>query len=84
MASVMDREQVTARVSGALLRSSREIARKRGVSLNALVQEGLTMIVNKEREKALYDSFTLLGQDTQGSSVEFAFDAQSEVVLNGD
>jgi len=78
------REQVSIRLPRGLYQRSREIAAKRGTSMNALVQEGLQMIVRNEQEKALYDSFTLLGKDAQEASVDFAFEAQSEVVLSGD
>ena len=78
------REQVSIRLPRGLYQNSRKIAAERGISVNALVQEGLQMIVKNEQERALYDSFTLLGKDADEASVDYAFDAQSEVVLSGD
>ena len=83
-ANAKDREQISIRVPRDLYIYSREIAEKRGVSLNELVQTGLSMIVRDEKQKELYDSFTLLGQDAEEANVDFAFDAQAEVVLRGD
>lgn len=85
MASGMkDREQISIRVPLELYQSTRDIASKRGVSINALVQEGLSMIVQAEQKKILFDSFTLLGQDLREADVNHAFDAQAEVALNAD
>ena len=47
---------------------------------------GMTNIANKAdeeaKEKELHDAFTELGSDPELSDVEFAFQAQAEVVLH--
>ncbi|MGE0493831.1 MAG: hypothetical protein AB7S38_31775 [Vulcanimicrobiota bacterium] len=40
--------------------------------------ESLVFRLEREREEKLYDSFTLLGQDNEDVSVDFALAAQRE------
>jgi hypothetical protein len=54
------------------------------MSVNALVQEGLTVLLKREEYARLYDAFGELGKDAQESDVEFASDAQWEVVSRGE
>lgn len=56
-------------------------AKARNVSFNLLTQEGLMKILADERERELYDAFTLVGQDVKESNVEYAIHAQAEVML---
>jgi len=83
MPSAPPQKTFTVRVPGDLYESSRNVAKRRGMSVNALVQESLARLVQEEEDAAFYDSFTLLGQDAEESSVEFAVAAQSEVVNGG-
>ena len=57
-----------------------EIAKRRQISLNALVQEGLNAIMKTEEYTRLYEAFGELGEDEEESDVEFATYAQWEVV----
>ncbi|MFI5384557.1 MAG: Arc family DNA-binding protein [Fimbriimonadales bacterium] len=52
-------------------------------SMNNLIVESVKTTLKEREYKALYDSYTLLGRDAQEASVEYAFEAQSEVVLGG-
>jgi len=72
---------MTVRLPLHLYRAGREFARRRRISLNRLVQESLQAAIEAEEERQLYDEFTLLGQDTEECDVEYAFQAQREVVI---
>jgi hypothetical protein len=71
---------LTVRLPIELYEASSEIAHRRQISLNALVQEALATIRAAEEEARLYDEFSLLGEDPEEASVEFAIHAQYEVV----
>ncbi len=75
---------MTIRLPQALYRAGREMAKRRRVSLNRLVQESLQATIKTEEEQRLYDAFTLVGQDAEESSVEYAVAAQLEVLEKDD
>jgi hypothetical protein len=75
---------MTIRLPQALYKAGREMAKRRRMSLNRLVQESLQATIRTEEEQRLYDAFTLVGQDTAESSVEFAIAAQLEVLERDD
>ena len=72
---------MTVRLPLDLYRASREMAKKHRVSLNQLLQESLRARLRAEEEQALYDAFTRVGTDVEDASVDYAFEAQREVVL---
>lgn len=55
----------------------KEIARERHTSFTAFVQGVLADVLKKEEQKALYDAFSLAGED---GDLEFAAAAQREVI----
>lgn len=55
----------------------KEIARERHTSFTAFVQGVLADVLKKEEQKALYDAFSLAGEE---ADVDFAASAQEEVV----
>ncbi len=55
----------------------KEIARERHTSFTAFVQGVLADVLKKEEQKALYDAFSLAGEE---ADVDFASYAQEEVV----
>jgi hypothetical protein len=58
-----------------------EIAKRRRVSLNALIQESLSTIIMQAKDYSrLYEAFGQLGEDAEESEVEFAAYAQWEVI----
>lgn len=71
---------LTVRLPEDLYLTTTLIAQKRGVSLNGLVQEGLARLIREEKAIELYEAFSLVGEDAEESSVEFAVAAQLEVV----
>lgn len=72
---------VTIRLPENIYRESVKAAKAKNVSFNSLTQEGLLKILREQREKDLYDAFTLVGQDSEESDVEYAIHAQAEVML---
>jgi predicted transcriptional regulator len=60
--------------------NSSKIARRRRVSMNRLVQEGLESLLKQEEGQRLYDAFGQVGADQEESEVEFALPAQREVI----
>ena len=72
---------ISVRLPEELHRKSREAAKRRNLSLNALVQESLAAVIQAEEERLFYESFTLLGQDAEMCAVEYALLAQREVML---
>lgn len=76
----MATKALTLRLPPPLYESSHQIAQERHISLNALIQESLQATVRAEQQRRLYADFTALGEDTEGSTVEYAIAAQHEVV----
>jgi hypothetical protein len=75
---------LTVRLPLDLYQASSEVAKRRHISLNALVQEGLNAVMQAEDYTRLYEAFGQLGDDAEESDVEFAAHAQWEVVRHGD
>ncbi len=72
---------LTIRLPEELYRAGAETAKRRKVSLNRLVQESLETALRAEEDRQLYEEFTRLGRDKELTDVEYAFEAQREVVL---
>lgn len=52
-----------------------------GQSVTAFVQDAIARKLREEDAAALFDAFTLVGEDTAEVNVEFARDAQWETML---
>lgn len=74
---------LTVRLPDDLYETARAVARRREVSLNALVQQGLEALARQEQDAHLYEAFGLLGEDAAEADVEFAQPAQREVLARG-
>ena len=70
----------TLRLEEELYARVKEVARTRHLSFTAFVQGVLAEALKREEQKALYDAFTLAGEDGEGADVDFALSAQREVV----
>lgn len=75
---------LTVRMPTGLYEASAAMAKRRKVSLNALVQQGLSGLLKTEEYARLYEAFGELGEDTEESDVEFAAHAQWEVASRGE
>ena len=69
------------RIPETLYIEAHRVAQSRNLSINSLVSEALMGVVNQAHDRELYEAATLLGLDAEMSSVDFAFDAQAEVIL---
>ena len=78
------RKALTVRLSPELYRSVAQIAKRRRLPLNRLVQEGLEALARAEEQRRLYDAFSLIAEDVAETDVEFAWEAQKEVVTRDD
>ena len=52
-----------------------------GQSVTSFVQEAVARKLHEEDAAALFDAFTLVGEDVEETNVEFACDAQRETAL---
>jgi len=80
MATRTKTKALTVRLPMDMYEASSEIARRRQVSMNELVQESLRAALKAEERRMLYDAFTELGQHPEECDVEWAFEAFREVV----
>jgi len=59
----------------------KEVARFSGQSVTAFVQDAVARKLREKDAAAFFDAFTLVGEDTAETNVEFACDAQREAAL---
>ncbi|PIP07126.1 MAG: hypothetical protein COX51_07285 [Syntrophobacteraceae bacterium CG23_combo_of_CG06-09_8_20_14_all_50_8] len=71
----------TLRFDTAFYERVKAVSARRGRSVTAFVQEAVARKLNEEDAASLFQAFTLVGEDLEESSVEFACDAQRAAVL---
>ncbi|NLA90809.1 MAG: hypothetical protein GX843_04095 [Synergistaceae bacterium] len=71
---------VTLRISDDLHRECKRISRRKKISMNAFLAEGVMRMVEEEKRAMLYDAFT---EAAAGGSAEFAVSAQREILDDG-
>ena len=59
----------------------KKVCRREGRSVTGFVNEAVAKTLAEEEAAALFQAFTIVGEDVHETSVEFAQDAQREVVL---
>ena len=57
------------------------VSERGGQSVTSFVQEAVARKLREEDAAALFDAFTLVGEDSEETNVEFACDAQREAAL---
>jgi predicted DNA-binding protein len=57
------------------------VSAREGRSVTSFIQEAVSKKLSDEDVVALYNAFTLVGEDIQEASVDFAQDAQREAAL---
>ncbi|HLV78725.1 MAG TPA: hypothetical protein VKT32_00545 [Chthonomonadaceae bacterium] len=72
------------RIAEDIYREAEQIARRRNISFNALVQEALKKEIEAAQDREMYEAATLLGQDAEMCDVDYAFAAQAEVALSNE
>ena len=75
-----DVKNLTVRLSAEEYSHAKLMAEEQSVSLNQLIKEGLKLLEVTASQKKLFDDFTALGDDYEDNDVEFATEAQAEVV----
>jgi len=71
----------TVRMAPEIYEAFTELASKRCMSLNALIQDCLASAIKVEEDREMYNAAEILSLDIEECSVEYAFAAQSEVAL---
>lgn len=74
--------QLTVRLSSQTLKTAKQVARARGLTVNALIRQLLLDLQREEDERVLVAAYEKLGSDPD-SSVEFAAREQARVVRRG-
>jgi hypothetical protein len=72
---------LTVRLPDQVYRAARNMADRRGISINRLVQEALVEKAEKSVEERLSQAYDLLAQDSAESDVESIFAVQVEALL---
>jgi hypothetical protein len=72
---------LTLRFEPELYRRVKMACQRRGGSVTAFVQEAVARKLAEEDAALLVEAFTLVGEDAHQANIEFAQDAQREVVL---
>ena len=75
---------LTLRLSPELYSAAQTVARRRAISLNALLQRSLMLLLSAEEERTRFEEYTQLGQNPETCEVEYAVHAQAEVMLHAD
>ena len=75
---------MTVRLPLDLYRASARIAKHKQVSLSGLVRQSLEATLESERRAELYEAFGRVAASPDESDIDFAFEAQAEVVRDGE
>ena len=71
----------TLRFDPMLYERVKTVSERGGQSVTSFVQEAVARKLREEDAAALFDTFTLAGEDSEETNVEFACDAQREAAL---
>ena len=74
---------LTLRIPDTIYQAAKNIAARRGMSLNKLVQEAITEKAAQSMENRLKRAYDLLATDSSGEGIEEAFLLQAEALLDG-
>jgi predicted DNA-binding ribbon-helix-helix protein len=72
---------LTVRLPDQVYRAARNMADRRGISINKLVQEAIAEKAEKSVEERLSQAYDLLARDSAESDVESIFAVQAEALL---
>jgi len=78
------KKAMTVRLPLDLYRASARIAKHKQVSLSGLVRQSLEATLESERRAELYEAFGRVAASPDESDIDFAFEAQAEVVRDGE
>jgi len=72
---------LTVRLPDQVYQAARNMADRRGISINRLVQEAIAEKAEKSVEERLRRAYDVLGQDSAEADVESLFAIQAEALL---
>ena len=73
---------LTVRLPDPVYRAARNMADRRGISINRLVQEAIAEKAKKSVEERLSQAYDLLAEDFAETDVESSFAIQAEALLD--
>jgi uncharacterized protein (DUF1778 family) len=73
----------TLRFDPDLYQRVKSASQREGRSVTAFVQDAVARKLAEEEAAAMFRAFTIVGEDMEEASVEFAADAQREVTSSG-
>lgn len=78
----MTAKTLTLRLLPDVYQQATHLAKRRRLSLNRLFQEGLDLLVTQDRERQLFDDFSLIAEAGAGeTNLEFTLPAQNQASL---
>lgn len=77
----MSLKAITLRLDESIYEKTKIIAEKEKSSINSFIQSIIVEKLKEKEKKELFDEFSLIAED-EDNNVEFAFQAQSEVVFD--
>jgi len=72
---------LTLRLPEDIYKEAKQIATERGESFSSFVRNVLKEKLKEERKKKLFEAFSLVAEDKEEANVEYAFEAQRQVVV---
>lgn len=73
---------LTVRLPDSVYRAARNMADRRGISMNRLVQEAIAEKAEKSIEERLSQAYDMLAEDSAEMDVEKSFAIQAEALLD--
>lgn len=73
---------LTVRLPDSVYRAARNMADRRGISMNRLVQEAIAEIAEKSMEERLSRAYDILAEDSAETDIERSFAIQAEALLD--
>ena len=73
---------LTVRLPDQVYRAARNMAERRGISINRLVQEAIAEKAKASLEERLSRAYDALAEDSSEVDVEYAFAVQAEAILD--
>ncbi len=77
----MEKIALTLRLPSDLYKEAKKIAKEKGKSFSGFLRELLEERLKEEKNRILFNAFSLVAEDKEEIDVEYAFEAQREVVV---
>ncbi len=80
----MEKTALTLRLPSDLYKEAKNIAKKKGKTFSGFLRELLEERLKEEKNKILFEAFSRVADDKEEIDVEYALEAQREVVIKND